>query len=91
MDGSKKVSTTWFFLQQKHFGYKLFPSKWRRKWRRSGVFIVNFEYISQRFLSLLSTLNKCMLASFSVISGCLTRKVSYDYLRYISEVARGVL
>ena len=24
-----------------------------------------------------------MLAGFSVISGCLTRKVSYDYLRYI--------
>ena len=37
----------------------------RRHWRRSGVFIVNFEYILHLFLVLqLLTLNKLMLAWF---------------------------
>ena len=36
----------------------------KRHWRRSGVFIVNFEHISDLFLVfLLLTLNKQMLAS----------------------------
>ena len=35
----------------------------RRHWRRSGVFIINFEHISQLFLMfLLLTLNKYILA-----------------------------
>ena len=35
----------------------------RRKWRRSGVFIVNFEYILHIFLMLAYlTLNKYILA-----------------------------
>ena len=40
----------------------------RRQWRRSGVFIVNFEYISNYFLVfLLLPLNKYMLAGLGVI------------------------
>ena len=45
----------------------------RRQWRRSGVFMVNFEFIVHLFLVfLLLTLNKEMLAG-KVVMKCLLR------------------
>ena len=43
----------------------------RRHWLHSDVFIVNVEYILLLFLvPLLLTLNKSMLAGFSLENGC---------------------
>ena len=51
----------------------------RRSWRRSGVFIVNFEHILHLFLVFLSsTLNKLMLAGRSLNKSMFKLSVSWN-------------
>ena len=62
--------------------------KFFKGWRRSGVFIVNFEHISQLVLVfLLLTLNKEMPTGAALVHECIWStfkcKCFYDSLKYV--------